>query len=50
MPDHDYDNVACVKYDENGEIVICDDESVPAPKLRIKKRFIDGSTGKQVNV
>ena len=47
MPDHDYDNVACVKYDWKEE---CDDESVPAPKLWIKKYFTDGTKTKTVKI
>ena len=48
MPEKDYDNVACVKSEKDPER--CDDEPVPAPKLRLKKTFTDGSKEKTVNI
>jgi hypothetical protein len=41
MPSKEYKNVACVKPEENPEDEDCDDEEIPAPKLRIKKSFSD---------
>jgi hypothetical protein len=41
MPDTDYKNVACVHPKDKPEEKKCDDEPVPAPKLRLKKSFTD---------
>ena len=50
MPDRDYKNVACVKWTNPSDPEKCDDEDLPAPKIRIKKSFDDGSKKKTVKV
>ena len=50
MPDHDYKNVACVKWTNPTDPEKCDDEDLPSPKVRIKKSFTDLSKTKTVTI
>jgi hypothetical protein len=41
MPDKKYDNVLCVRPENEENNKECNDKPIPAPHIRIKKSFTD---------